>query len=109
MASPLQIIKDQHGSKEALIDKLLPLIERPEDESEAEHKARLMHVANSKLLHLLAVGEKVKERGGREALVTRVLELKKQPKDHEYRDALMKLSLGRLLDLVTGLEKHAKA
>lgn len=106
--TPLQIVKDDHGSKDALVDKVAALVDREEGESEEEHKKRLKLVPNAKLLHLLAVGEKAKALGGRDGMVAKILELKKQTKDHEYADALKKQSLGRLIDTVQSLERAAK-
>ena len=107
--SPLQIIKAEHGSKQELIAKVLPLIDKLEGESDDECKARLGHTANAKLLHLLALGEKAKALGGRKAIVKKIAELKGQPKDHEYTDKLERLSLGQLVDLVGTLQRKAKA
>jgi hypothetical protein len=106
--SPLQIVKEKHGSKADLIDKIVGMVEPLPDESEDEHKRRLRNVSNAKLLHLLGVGEKVQKLGGRDAMVKKVLELKGQPKDHEYGDSLKRLSLSRLVDLIGGLKKAHK-
>ena len=108
MPSPLQIIKEQHGSKADLIAKIVPLIEAEEGESADDHKARLAHVANRKLLHLHALGEKVKGLGGRKAIQTKILELKKQPKDHEYETKLGTMSLGQIVDLLEALQYRAR-
>lgn len=107
MPTPLQIIKDQHGSKDALIDKVLPLVEPQDGETKDEHKKRLKYVANAKLLHLHALGERVAKLGGRDKIVARILELRGQTKDHEYADSLKKLSLGRLVDLVASVERRS--
>ena len=107
--SPLQIIKDEHGSKDELIAKVIPLIDKLDDESEDEQKARLKHTANAKLLHLLALGEKAKALGGRDGMVKTIAELKGQPKDNEYTDALKRMTLGQLVDLTTSLQRKAKA
>ncbi len=105
--SPLQIVKEQHGSKADLITKLAGLIDAEEGESDDDHKRRLRNVSNAKLLHLLDIGERAKAAGGRDGLVKKVLELKGQTKDHEYADALKTKSLGNLLDLVDSLEHRA--
>lgn len=105
--TPLQIVKEQHGSKADLITKLVSLIDADDGESDDDHKRRLRNVSNAKLLHLLDVGERAKAAGGRDGLVSKVLELKKQSKDHEYGDALKKKSLGDLLDMVSSLQRRA--
>jgi hypothetical protein len=107
MSTPLQIVKDKHGSKEKLVETVVGLVEPIEGESTEDHKRRLRNASNAKLLHLVTVGERVKEIGGRDALVKKVLELKGQPKDHEYADKLRKLSLGRLLDLLGSTKRRA--
>lgn len=106
--SPLQLIRSKHGSKAELVAKLVPLIAKVGGESDDEQKKRLMHVANRKLLHLLALGERAEELGGRDGIVKKIAGLKGQPKDHEFSDRLAKLSLGQLLDRVTVLERKAK-
>ncbi len=105
--TPLQIVKEQYGSKSDLISKLTGLIEAEDGESSDDHKRRLRNVSNAKLLHLLDIGERAKSAGGRDGLVKKVLELKGQSKDHEYGDALKRRSLGDLLDTVASLEHRA--
>ena len=106
--TPLQIVKDRYGSKDKLIDAIAALVEREDGETEDEHKKRLRHVSNAKLLHLAAVAEQAKGLGGKDGLVEKILAIKNQPKDHEYRDRLKRLSLGRLVDTHQSLQKAAK-
>lgn len=106
-ATPLTTLKEQHGSKAQLIDKLLPLIDKLPDESDDACKKRLSNVANRKLLHLLALGKRVEELGGRDGIVKKIGELKGQPKDHEFADSLKRQTLGQLVDMVTSLQKKA--
>jgi hypothetical protein len=105
--TPLQIVKDRYGSKDKLIEAVAALVERDEGETEDEHKKRLEYVSNAKLLHLVGVAEQAKALGGRDGMVDKVLALKGQPKDHEYRDKLKTLPLGRLLDLTRSLSRKA--
>jgi hypothetical protein len=106
-ATPLQIVKKTHGSKEKLVEAVVGLVDPIEGESDDDHKRRLRNAPNAKLLHLVKIGERVKELGGRDAVVKKVLELKGQPKDHEYADKLRKLSFGRLLDMLGSVERRA--
>ena len=53
MSTPLHTVKEQFGSKEALVAQVMPLLSRDADESEAEFQDRLMRVSNKKLLKLL--------------------------------------------------------
>lgn len=104
--TPLQIVKDQYGSKDKLIDAVAALVQPAEGESSDDHKKRLKYVSNAKLLHLLGVAEQAKQLGGRDGMVDAILKLKGQPKDHEYRDRLKKLSTGRLVDLTRSLQRN---
>lgn len=106
--SPQQIVKEKYGEKSKLIDAVIGLVEAREGESAEAHKRRLRNVSNAKLLHLLAIGERVKALGGREGIVKQILELKKQAKDHEFADHLRKLALARIVDMLTSLQRAAK-
>jgi hypothetical protein len=106
--SPLQRVKKLYGSKDELVARVVELVEPRPDESKEQLGARLKHAANSTLLHLVEVGEKVKELGGRDAIVTRIAELRGQVRDHYYTDKLRTLSFGRLLDMLRTAERRAK-
>ncbi|RMG99905.1 MAG: hypothetical protein D6705_01945 [Deltaproteobacteria bacterium] len=105
--TPLQQVRESFGSKADLVEQVAGLVEPAEGESADELRARLRRVSNAKLLHLHAVGTKVKELGGKDALVKKIAELKGQPKDLPYLDALAKKSLGSLLDLYGSLSRKA--
>ena len=107
--SPLQNVKKTYGSKDQLISKVLELLTPGEGESREDFSKRLKYVANAKLLRLAQVGEKIKELGGRAALVTKLAELKGQAKDKDYAAALGKLPLARLLDTYQALSRKAKS
>ena len=107
-ATPLATLKAEHGSKVQLIDKVVPLIDKDPEESDEDCKKRLSNVANRKLLRLLALGERAKALGGRDGIVKMIAELKGQPKDNEFTDALKRQTLGQLVDTVTALKKTAK-
>jgi len=106
--TPLQTVKETYGSKEELITKVASMVQPEEGESAEEHTKRLKYVSNAKLLHLVSLAERAEGFGGREGMVAKILELKKQPKDHEYKDRLVKLSTGRLVDLTEGLSRTSK-
>lgn len=106
--SPKQIVAEKYGDKSKLIDSAVKLIEAGTDEDADQHKRRLRNVSNAKLLHLIELGERAKELGGRDAIVKAILEIKGQPKDHEYADKLRKLALGRIVDMLTSLQRAAK-
>lgn len=105
--SPLAIVKEQYGSKDKLVAKVAGLIEPQDGESNDDFKSRLKHVANSTLLHLVEVGEKAKELGGRDKIVARIAELRGQAKDHHFTDKLKARSLGQLVDMLASAERRA--
>lgn len=107
--SPLQIVKDKFGSKDKLIESLSGVLELADGETREELAARLKHVANAKLLHLSEVAEQVKALGGRDAIVTKIAELKGQAKDADFVAKLKTYSNGRLTDLHRSLSRKAKA
>ncbi len=106
--TPLQRVKDLYGSKDELVKKLSDLLEPADGESKEDLAARLKHVANNKLLHLHDIAEKVKGLGGKDALVQKVAELRKQAKDEDYVTKLKEWSSGRLLDTYESLSRAAK-
>lgn len=106
MSSPLHTVKSEFGSKDALVDKLMPLLDRLPDESEEEFKDRLMRVSNRKLLRLWAREQDLRARfGSREALVDKIVELKGA--DAEVRRKLLEQGTGRLLSMHWGLARSA--
>ena len=106
--SPLQNVKKNYGSKDQLISKVAELLTPAEGESPEDFSKRLKYVANAKLLRLAQVGEKIKELGGRTALVAKLAELKGQGNDKDYTAMLGKLSLPRLLDTYQALSRKQK-
>lgn len=111
MSTPLHTVKDKFGSKEALVDKLLPLLDRGEDESDEEFKERLLRVSNRKLLRLLDRVDTVRERfGSRDKLVDSIIDLKgaKGQGADDQRRVLGGQGTGRLLSTHWGLSRAAK-
>lgn len=107
--TPLQIVKEKFGSKDKLIESLTGVLELGEGETKEELAARLKHVANAKLLHLSEMAAQVKSLGGREAIVTKIAELKGQAKDSDFVAKLNTYSNGRLTDMYKSLSRKAKA
>ena len=111
--SPLAQVNEQFGSKEKLVDSLLALpdavVERPAGDDKDAFRHRMLTAANSKLLRLHRVGQKVSERWGTKAkLVDAILDLRRRSKDGDYRTKLNSLPLGKLFDQVSSLENAAK-
>ena len=111
MATPLQTVNTQFGSKDELVKKLIPLVERNADESDAALADRLLRVPNSKLLRLWTRENTLRTKfGTREALVDAVAKLRSgnDAIDADYRTKALKLGTGRLLSLHKSLAKAAK-
>lgn len=107
--TPLQLVKEMHGGKDKLVDKLMGLVERGE-ESKDELKTRLKSAANSKLLRLHDVLTEIQEQfGSKEKLVDGVLDLKNRVKDTDYRDKLLAMSPTRLMDLYRSTHRKSRA
>jgi len=107
--TPLQVVNEQHGGKEKLVDKLVGLIEKGEEGAE-DIKERLRAVSNQKLLRLLEVAETVKEKyGSKEKLTQVVADALGRAKDADYVKRLSGYSPARLLDLAKSLAKKARA
>lgn len=106
--TPLQIVKDQYGSKDKLVAAAAKLLETPEGEDQDDWLERLSLVSNRKLLHLVDVGERAKKLGGRDKVVAAVADLSGKAKDKDYVAKLGGLSLSRLLDLHGSLSRKAK-
>ncbi len=107
MATPFQTVKNQHESKDALVQKLLPILTRKAEESEAQFKDRLLRVSNKKLLTLLKREETLKAKyGSREALATEIVERRANggKPDIDLRTKLLGYSTGRLLDMRANLK-----
>ncbi len=110
MSTPLHTVKEQFGSKEALVEKLAPMLDRQTDESEADFKARLLQVSNSKLLKLLERENDLRERfGSREALVDAIVGMQTLESNSTLRERLLTQSTGRLLSTHWGLSRKSKS
>lgn len=105
--SPLQLVRDQFGSKEELVNKLLPLIDRlKKEESDSDFARRIGNASNTQLLRMWKVEQAVQERfGSKDALIDAIVRLKfKEGKNGykgnaDYQAALGRKSKSYLLDL----------
>lgn len=106
--SPLQRVSALHGSKDKLVDKLMGMVDRGGEEKD-EFKARLLAMANSKLLRLHDAHEDLKKRfGGKDKLVTAIMTLAGKSKDRDWGDKLATHTPVRLLALHAEWEKRAR-
>jgi hypothetical protein len=96
--TPLSRVNDEFGGKEKLVDAIVDVVERA-DEEKAALKKRLLAASNTKLMRLLATAKDVKQLGGRDKLVDAVAEKQGKAKDKDYRARLEGYTIGRLLDM----------
>jgi len=107
--SPLQRVKAEHGSKTELAKKLLPLLERYDEESDDEFSRRLRTSSNKQLLRLWDTQQRLKsEFGTKSALVDAIVELRFGKANADYRAKLETFRITRLLDLHRQLSVKAK-
>ncbi len=109
--SPLARQKEEHGSKEKLVDKLVTLLGqiRKIDEDKDELKARLLAASNKKLLRLFEVGSEIREKwGSLDKLAEATAGALGRAKDSPYLEKLKTLTPGKLLDAFRSAEKRNK-
>lgn len=98
--SPLQRVRDEHNSKEELVDKLLDVLEVPEDEDPLDFEERLATTKNKKLLRLWDYSQLVEDRfGSRQGLIDQVTTAQFPGGNADYAATLEDLSLPRLVGL----------
>ncbi|QDG51959.1 hypothetical protein FIV42_14790 [Persicimonas caeni] len=99
--SPLQRVREEHGSKEELAEKVLGLLEKPEDEWEAEDfDHRIRTLSNRKLLRLWESHQKVQEQyGSKSDLVEKIVKARFPGGNDDYETKISGFTLPKLLDL----------
>jgi hypothetical protein len=105
--SPLQIVKRDFGSKDALVEKLVDRVERYDDESSDDFRRRLRAVSNRKLLRLNAASDRLeRDFTNKEGLVAAIVGLQAKGKgDGDRGAALSTQRVTRLLDLHDSTKK----
>src|SRR4051812_21604787 len=100
--SPLGRTKDEHESKEKLVDKLVGLLGQIHGASEGKEdlKGRLLAASNKKLLRLLEVGGEIKSKfGSVDKAAEALAQTLGRAKDGDYVKKLKTFAPARLLDL----------
>lgn len=101
--TPLQTVREVHGTKEKLVEEVLQATRRPSDLTKDVLKKKLKTQSNRKLLVLLAREAKIRDRfGSRDSLIDAIAKAKmgnKRKEDKDYRKYLSSLTSGQLLDL----------
>src|SRR5688572_27564688 len=106
--TPLQVVNEDHGGKTKLVDKIVGLIDRG-DEDKDSLKARLLKASNKKLLRLASVSSTIREKyGSTEKMVEAVAQKLNRAKDSDFVQRLAANTPGRLLDLVRSLSKEPR-
>jgi hypothetical protein len=104
MATPLHTVKEKFGSKAQLVDQLIGLVQRQDEESDAELTERLMRVSNRKLITLHERENALKSGfGTREKLVSALVEKKLGRADSDLEAKIGQYSTGRLLSMSRAL------
>jgi hypothetical protein len=103
--SPLQRVKQEHGSKAALADKVLGLLVAPEGEESEAFAHRIKTMSNLKLLRLWAAHQTLTTKhGSAEALVAKVVAAKFPNGNADYKAKVETYSTPKLLDLARQLK-----
>lgn len=109
--SPLARQKDEHESKEKLVDRVITVlgsITKSEEDKDTV-KARLLAASNKKLLRLHEVGSEIKSKyGSVDKLAEAVGAALGRAKDAPYVEKLKAYSPSRLLDMVKAADKRGK-
>jgi hypothetical protein len=104
---PLARLKALHGSKDALVAKLVEPLAGPDEDTDALG-ARLKNASNQQLLRLAAVVEAVRSKyGSREKLIAALAAKLKKAKDQDYLTKLGSFSLPKLWDVARSVERRA--
>jgi len=109
--SPLARQKDEHESKEKLVDRVISVLGSitKSDEDKDTVKARLLAASNKKLIRLHEVGSEIKSKyGSMDKLAEAVGAALGRAKDAPYLDKLKQYTPARLLDMVKAAEKRGK-
>jgi hypothetical protein len=109
--SPLGRQKDEHESKEKLVDRVLSVLGSitKSDEDKDTIKARLLAASNKKLIRLHEVGNEIKSKyGSMEKLAEAVGSAMGRAKDAPFVAKLASYTPARLLDMVKAAEKRGK-
>ena len=105
--SPLTEMKEKFKDKDALVERLLGLVELGETTKE-EMKSRLLSASNKKLLRLFEVSSEIKAKyGSTQGLAEAAARAMGKAKDKDYVGKLAKLAQrtpSRVLDLVRSVK-----
>jgi hypothetical protein len=102
--SPLQRVKQEHGSKAALAEKVLTLVSASEGEEAEAFEHRIKTMSNTKLLRLWSAHQSLAQRfGGKDELVKKIVAAKFPNGNGDYEAKVSTFSEPKLLDLARQL------
>jgi hypothetical protein len=105
--TPLTKVNDEFGGKEKLVDAIVAVLERGDEDKDALRR-RLLAASNTKLLRLHGVAAAVKEHGGKAKLIESILKLSNRSKDEGYKARLSAYTPARLLDIYGTMDRAQK-
>ncbi len=98
--SPLQRVRDEHGSKDELAEKVLGILDTPEDEDPADFDHRVRTMSNRKLLRLWESHQRVQDQyGSKSDLVEKITKARFPGGNDDYQRKISGFTLPKLLDL----------
>jgi hypothetical protein len=98
--SPLQRVRDEHGSKAELAQKVIGILTQPEDEDPADFEHRIATMSNRKLLRLWDANQTLESKyGSRDALVDTIVKARFPGGNDDYAGRISGFSVPKLLDL----------
>lgn len=98
--SPLQRVRQEHGSKAELATKVAGFLEVPEDEEKEDFEHRIATMSNQKLLRLWDAQQAlVSSHGSREALADKITKARFPGGNADYLAKISGFSTPKLLDL----------
>jgi hypothetical protein len=109
--APLARQKEEHGSKEKLVDRVITLLGQiaKNEGDKDELKAKLLAASNKKLLKMFEISSTIKEKfGSVDKLAEAAAQAVGRAKDSPYVSKLKALSPGKLLDVFKSAEKKGK-
>jgi hypothetical protein len=98
--SPLQRVREEHGSKAELADKVLGILDTPEDEDPADFEHRIRTLSKRKLLRLWEAEQTVQDKyGSKDELAERITKARFPGGNDDYQRKISGFTLPKLLDL----------
>lgn len=106
--SPLQRVREEHGSKAGLVEKVIDILEAPEDDEADEgddFQNRIATMSNRKLLRLWDAHQRVQDQYGSKGDLVEKITLARFPGGNDdYAQKISGFTMPKLLDLARRFE-----